>query len=86
MKCTADAIPEIATQTDRSLRVSPLLWLYLPIGAAILLLALAQLAPDFYRDWMVSERSVLESVHVLVPAAAFFIAGEEMSWGQHLLN
>ena len=116
MKCTANVTPKMATQTDRSLRVSPLLWLYRPIGVAILLLALAQLAPNFYRDWMVSERSVMEAVHVLVPAAAFFIAvdclrlpalkplpwlkvwlgiaavgsfyivGEEMSWGQHLLN
>ncbi|NKB59015.1 MAG: hypothetical protein GKS00_22030 [Alphaproteobacteria bacterium] len=99
---------------DSRAELSPVWWLYLPLGVGILLIALAQLAPQFYSTWLDNERSPIELMHTLIPAAAlvvairslrlpalsalpllrvwiciaavgcFYIAGEEMSWGQHL--
>lgn len=101
---------------DRNAQISPVLWLYLPVGFAILLLIISQLAPAFYERWMESEQGVIEIIHILIPSASFvlaiqcfcmkqvklfplyrawlglfafgslYIAGEEMSWGQHFLH
>lgn len=56
-------------------RYSIWLWLVIPISAAILLLALGRLFPDFYGEWFAREdRGLLELSHVIIPLVAFFIA------------
>lgn len=101
---------------DSPAELAPLWWLYLPIGVAVLLIALAQFAPHFYAEWLDNELSPIELLHTVIPASAlfvairtlrlptlsampllrvwlsiaavgcFYIAGEEMSWGQHLVG
>jgi hypothetical protein len=55
--------------------ISPVFWLHLPLGAAVLLAVLAYGAPEFYADYMVPEIGVLETIHVLQGALGAVLAG-----------
>ena len=92
-------------------------WLAVPAIMALIIIVIAQVSPDWYRDYMHPEGyGILELLHFFVPLAGlvialrllltsqvrrhrllmlflalaafacFYIAGEEMSWGQHFFH
>ncbi len=54
--------------------ISAIWWLYLPILFGLLLLAIAQFAPGFYQNWLESEQSLLEILHIFVPVTSCILA------------
>jgi hypothetical protein len=66
--------PLAAEPAQNSETVPALWWLWLPLGGALVLLALAQVSPAAYAAWIAGEGGALEFLHVVIPLASLALA------------